>query len=112
MKKIMQFRYISHPNSENYPNYDDYPGELTKRNIFNDYNSISQLGIQAPPGLVFYLNNSSSPLMVGKTGIYELNLEGIGRINAIRFDQKTLTSLISNTDSRLIIDIIYDGGTV
>ena len=81
MKKIMQFRYISHPNSENYPNYEDYPGELTKRNIFNDYNSISQLGIQAPPGTKFALSaiaeNSEDYLIMGRNGVYELDEDEI-----------------------------------
>jgi hypothetical protein len=41
------------------------------------------LGIQGPDGLKFYLNSSSSPIAIGETGIYELDLEGIGRISAI-----------------------------
>ena len=110
MKHMMQFRYKSLNNENNYPNYSDYPVELTNRNIFKDYDSISQLGIQAPPGLIFYLNNSPNPLTIGKTGIYELDLEGIGRIHTIRFDINTLEQLISNTENYLIIDIIYDGG--
>ena len=111
MKHITQFRYYKAGHPNNYPNYADYALQLTDRNIFGSYPSISHLGIQGPPGLVFYLNNSTSPLMIGKTGIYELDLEGIGRIFAIRFGEGSLNELVSkNDDARLIIDIVYDGG--
>ncbi len=110
MKHITQFRYYAFKNPNNYPTYSDYVQQLTAGNIFSSYPSISHLGIQGPPGLIFYLNNSSSPLMIGKTGIYELNLEGVGRIFAIRFDAGTLNLVSADENARLIIDIVYDGG--
>ncbi len=111
MKKMMQFRYNNFASEMNYPDYDDYPLQLTRRNIFANYNQISQLGIQAPPGVIFYLNNGDAEIMVGRTGIYELDLEGVGRIYSIRFDPTTLNNLVTkDNNARLIIDIIYDGG--
>ena len=112
MKKIMQFRFEGFQNSNNYPNFSDYNAVLTQGNIFRDYGSISKLGIQGPVGLKFYLNNSAFPITIGKTGIYELDLEGIGRINSIQFEANDITNLFPNDNqtNRLLIDIIYDGG--
>jgi hypothetical protein len=57
------------------------------------------------------LNDGSSSIIIGKTGIYELDLDGIGRINSIKFDEETLINLVSKSEtSKLIIDIIYSGG--
>jgi hypothetical protein len=35
---------------------------------------IVQLGIQSVPGTKFYLNGSNNPIIIGNTGIYELDL--------------------------------------
>jgi hypothetical protein len=48
------------------------------------------LGIQAMPGTLFYLNNSKHAISVGTTGIYELNLEGLGQIFSIQFNRDSL----------------------
>lgn len=109
MKKIMQFRYEGPNHSNNYPKYSDYMGQLTRNNIFSNYKSISKFGIQGPPGLRFYLNNSLNPITIGKTGIYELDLENIGRINSIQFIESEVSNLINNTDNKLLIDIVYEG---
>ena len=111
MKKIMQFRYYNYNNPKNYPKYSDYDQILTRGNIFSDYKLVSHLGIQGPPGLKFYLNNSNNSISIGKTGIYELDLEHLGRIFSIRFDANDLKALVSDQDDvRLLIDIVYDGG--
>ena len=41
-------------------------------NIIKDYGTVSKLGIQAPPGTVVVLNTSKT-IMIGRTGIYELD---------------------------------------
>lgn len=112
MKKIMQFRFEGFQNSNNYPRFSDYNAVLTAGNIFNDYQPISQLGIQGPVGLKFYLNNGTYPITIGSTGIYELDLENLGRINSIRFDKNDISNFFPNhnTKNRLLIDIIYEGG--
>lgn len=115
MKRIMQFRYYGkfQPKS-NYPalSHQDYTDLLVVGNIFKDYGPVSHLGIQGPSGLKFYLNNSYHPISIGETGIYELNLENIGRINSIRFDKDSLYGFYDsgNQVDRLIIDIVYEGG--
>lgn len=106
MRRIAQFRFKGNSNEENYPTtlrQDD----LVVGNLFRDFGPVSQLGIQAPPGLKFYLNNSNHPIMVGETGIYELDLENVGRITAIRFDKDTLESC--SQKDKLLIDIVYEG---
>ncbi len=110
MKQIMQFRYEGFQHENNYPKYSDYNQKLCRGNIFSDYPLVSQLGIQGPPGMRFYLNRGSDPITIGKTGIYELDLENIGRIFAIRFNEQDLEELVQATDSRLLVDIVYNGG--
>jgi hypothetical protein len=48
MKKIMQFRFEGFQNVNNYPAFSDYNNILISGNIFNDYQPITQLGIQGP----------------------------------------------------------------
>ena len=107
MKYIRQFRYYGIGSEKNYPTDLTY-GELKAGNIFKNCGAVTQLGIQAVPGTLFYLNNSSSSIAVGSTGIYELNLEGLGVISAIRFDQHSLERIEENSDG-ILIDIVYEG---
>ena len=69
---------------------------------------ISQLGIQALPGTKFYLNGSNDPIIIGHTGIYELDLEGLAEITALSFDAKSIEAINGNNNSFLIVDIIYE----
>lgn len=110
MKYIKQFRYYGENNEKNYPQYSNYYGMLYKGNILQGLGVVSQLGIQARPETKFYLNNSPHPIIVGKTGIFELDLEGRGVITSIRFDQSSLAdyNAPNNTD-RLLIDVVYEG---
>ena len=47
---------------------------------------IVQLGIQTLPGTKFYLNNSIEPIIVGYTGIYELDLDNQTEIFKLTFN--------------------------
>lgn len=64
--------------------------EGTTLNIYTDIVSqfkkgnFSKLGIQAPAGTKFYINSSTSPIMIGRTGIYELD-EDIN-VNSLKFE--------------------------
>lgn len=71
--------------------------------------SIQQLGIQALPGTKFYINGSNSPVLVGFSGLFNLDLTDQGEITELRFDLNSL-KYIKNTNSILIIDIAYTGG--
>lgn len=106
MKCIKQFRYYGDNNEKNYP-ANLSKDQLKNGNIFQNYNNIIQLGIQAKPTTEFFLNNSDFTLTVGGVGLYELNLEGIGAVTAIKFTEESLNKAQESTNG-LIIDIIYD----
>ena len=108
-RKVYQFRYYGDGNANNYPN-NMTTSNLIRSNIFAGYGAISQMGVQARPGTTMYLNNSIYPIVIGETGIYEIDLQEFGQIYAIRFAETSLTNygVNGNTD-RLLIDIIYEG---
>lgn len=109
MKQIRQFRYYKDGDSRNYPSNMTL-SNLVHGNIFSGYGSITQMGIQARPGTLMFLNNSQYQIAIGETGIYEIDLEGYGQIYAIRFDSKSLSDYEAPGGSaRLLIDIIFEG---
>lgn len=108
-KHIMQFRYYSDEQSDNNQPKDLKAEDLEKGTVFSKYTPITQLGIQALPGTRFYLNgNIEGPVIIGSTGIYELELEGISKINSLKFDFKSLDLIAKNPNAFLIIDVIYE----
>jgi hypothetical protein len=123
--KIKQFRYYaegstpSQGNEKNQPiviahdsgsqvpvSYSHYCSGL----VFGDAFPILQLGVQALPGTKFYLNNALEPIIIGSTGIYELDLGGQTEITAINFDMDSMELIRDNNSAFLIVDIIYDDG--
>ena len=78
-KKIKQFRYYAENDTNANPNYTrNYPDSISARNlisgsIFATSTPIVQLGIQALPGTRFFLNGNQYPIIIGNTGIYELD---------------------------------------
>lgn len=110
-KHIMQFRYYNDEQDNNNQPEDLKAKDLEKgeNNIFSKYTPITQLGIQALPGTRFTLNrNIEGPVIIGSTGIYELDLEGISKINSLDFDPKSLKLIADNPNAFLIIDVIYE----
>lgn len=108
---VKQFRYYGDGNTLNYPSDVTYAA-LATGNIFRKTPAITQLGIQADPDLRFYVNNSVDPIYVGATGIYEIDLEGLGTISSIRIDRDSLKNIDYNTKKNcLMIDIIYEGAS-
>jgi predicted nucleic acid-binding Zn-ribbon protein len=61
------------------------------------------------PGVKFYLNNSIEPIIIGSTGIYELNVENLTEITALSFDTTSI-NMINETPSTsyIIVDILYE----
>lgn len=111
-KQIMQFRYYNEnatTASKNQPRVQGYGARLKSGSLFSNYTPITQLGIQTLPGVKFYLNNSNTPIIIGSTGIYELNLEGLSEITALKFDYGSVDTIAKNDNAYLIIDIIYEG---
>ena len=111
-KHIMQFRYYNddEQGNNNQPkNLKAKNLEKGENNIFSKYTPITQLGIQALPGTRFFLNrNIEGPVIIGSTGIYELDLEGISKINSLDFDSTSLDLITKNPNAFLIIDVIYE----
>lgn len=107
-KKIKQIRYYSEGHQNNYggPNYRN----LISGSVFKDYVPIIQLGIQTLPGTKFYINGSNNPIIIGNTGIYELDLQGLSEINSLQFDASSLVLIKENSNAYLIIDMIYEDG--
>lgn len=118
-KTIRQYRYFGENDSRNYP-ANITKGAITLGNIFrngSELGSITQLGIQTLPGVKFFLNGSLDPIIVGSTGIYELDLEGISEITELSFDPESIEKIgpVNSANSHihngyLIVDAIYNTG--
>lgn len=117
-KYIKQFRYYGcgDRKSQNYPNFtsaEAYLNALTNDTLFTDYGGITKLGIQCRPNTRFYLNKSPYEIVVGETGIYEIDLEGYGQISSIKFVAEDLRIYDqAGVTDRLLIDIVYEGAGV
>lgn len=111
-KQVKQFRFYQHNSNKNYPQNAINYRNLVSGSLFAKYMPITQLGIQSLPGTKFYVNNANNPIIIGHTGIYELNLEGLAEITALSFDAQSIEAIHNNASSYLIVDIIYeeDGG--
>ncbi len=116
MKQVKQFRYYGPGDVRNYPPAGTEGmisgSALGSSTYFLPYMPIIKLGIQTLPGTEFYLNNLSGeyPIIIGHTGIYELDLTGISEINSFYFNQASIQRIEQIQDAYLIIDIIYDKG--
>lgn len=85
-------------------------GELVNGTIFQHYTPITQLGIRSIPGTKFYLNEGDSPVIVGYTGLFELEFKDGGQISSMRFSQESIDAIRENlTGGYLIIDILGRG---
>lgn len=108
MKRIKQFRYYGKDNiDKNMPRQ----GEVFfKGNWFQNINAVSHIGVQAIPGVRFYLNDSPSSLMVGQTGIYELDLGNLGIIQSFKLDFSSLKDKEEQIlEYGIIVDVVYEG---
>lgn len=83
---------------------------LTTGQAFQNYCPITQLGIQAVPGTRFFLNYGTEPIIVGPSGIWEIDTRAGVTIDALSFDPTSL-DLNVTTESMpgLIVDFIYEG---
>ncbi len=110
-KAVRQYRfYNTNDSTRNYPTGISI-GNLTSGSIFfNDegLGAITQLGIQTLPGTKFFLNNSITPVIVGYTGIYELDLGSEAEITALAFDNASMNTINNITNAYLIVDAIYE----
>ena len=72
---------------------------------FNEF-SIVQLGIQGLPGMKFRLNGSVNYIVIGSSGIYDLDIKNGAKITTLQFEEASLDRIDEN--HILIIDIIYE----
>lgn len=88
-------------------------GLLISGAAFAEYalGGIEQLGIQAMPGTKFHVNSCPDPVIVGATGVYEINLSNQAVITDLYFEKESIDAINdSNGSLPLLIDIIYREG--
>lgn len=109
-RTIRQYRFYQSDDSRNYPTTVT-PARLVSGSIFfqdSELGAITQLGIQALPGTKFYLNNSLTPVIIGFTGIYEIELDSGAEITGLKFDYNSINTINSINSAFLIVDAIYE----
>lgn len=70
---------------------------------------VEQLGIQAIPGTKFKLNSSPNWVIIGSTGIYELDLTNRATITSLVFDAESVYNIKEGSGLSLLVDIVYQG---
>ena len=113
MRKAYQYRWVKNNMGEDNicPEGAEIESFFTG-SVFADKTPIYQLGIQALPGTKFFLNGGIDPIIVGATGIYELDLHEKATISSLRFDSKSMKTIENASKAGngfLIVDIVYEG---
>ena len=105
-KSFKQLIYCNNESKRNYPLTltDSF---LINSDSFLAYYPIIQLGVQAPPGTKFYINDNADPVIVGQTGLFDLDLTNSATISALRFDNESIQRIMANDSNILIIDMLY-----
>ena len=107
-KRIAQFYYKSDTNA----NERNRPSGAQKAafidgTIFADVFPISQLGIQGLPGTKFYLNGNINPIVIGASGIYDLDIKNGARVTDLSFAAKSMANIENSGSGYLIVDVLY-----
>lgn len=107
-KRIGQVRFYKDRSPQNYPQ----PWSKDSIRYGEPFSGkrIIQLGIQTLPGTKFSINNNPAWLVVGMTGIYELNVDGLTAITGIVFDPNSISMISANDNAYLIVDYLYEDG--
>lgn len=110
-KYVNQVRYYGEKSNKNHPETLTYRdmryGDAFKYRV-GEGAGIIQLGIQTLPGVKFWINEGTAPLIIGSTGIYELNVEGLTTIHNLKFDDTSLKTIDANDSAYIIVDYIYE----
>ena len=115
-KAVKQFRYYNENHANNNPQSVSGFKDMTLKSfyvnglVFTNPSCypILQLGIQTLPGTKFYLNDNVEPIIVGFTGIYELDLDNQTEIVKLTFNEESMTTIENNSNGYLIVDILYE----
>lgn len=106
-KKVGQVRYFNNGAKQNQPSGLSHQDLRTGVPFKNK--TIVQLGIQGLPGMQIQIGQASdSPVVIGSTGVYELNVEGLTSIDFINIPTNSLRMIESNPNAYIIIDYIYE----
>lgn len=105
-RKTAQIRYFQKDSVHNTP--DTTAKSLVSGEIFKSLCPILKLGIQTLPGIKVYINDSNTPIYIGGTGIFELELNERTEINALSFGSDSLELVEKNPMASIIVDIVYD----
>lgn len=84
--------------------------DLINGSAFSQYMPLSQLCIQAPPGTKIYFNDDNTPVIIGFTGLFEVNLDHGGAVYKMKFDSGSIQKIKNNNSALAIIDMVYLGG--
>ena len=102
--QFKQYRYFGSSSSKN---------NITREQLLNGtgLTNIIELGLRALPGTKFYINNSTDPVVVGYTGLFEIDFSSGGSVTSIRFDRQTVDFIDDNLNGGyIIIDLLQRGG--
>lgn len=108
MKKVLQYRFGSNDIQPNNSEERITATNLITGGIFANHVPIIQLGIQTLPGIKFYINGSDEPIIVGVTGVFELDCTAGTYITALRFEKSSVDLIDATPSAYLIIDTIYE----
>lgn len=75
--------------------------------VFSAVYPIAQLGIQAIPGTKFYLNGSTRPIVVGASGIFDLDIKNGARVTGLGFSRQSLRNITESGTGYLLVDVLY-----
>lgn len=110
---IKQFRFYNYNDRTGTQNPNNAPQVPTWRyycddTSFRNFAPIYQFGIQTLPGTKVYLNQSTTPIIIGASGVYEIDLEDTTAIlNSIRIDPTSMQAINDIDNAYLIIDIVH-----
>lgn len=86
-----------------------YVGNLVSGAAFANCVPIVKLGIQSIPGTRFRFNTNLEWIVLGATGLYEIDLtDSAGSIVDLKFDKQSINNISENENAYLIIDIMYE----
>lgn len=86
-----------------------YSGNLVSGSAFANCVPIVKLGIQSLPGTRFRFNTNLEWIVLGATGLYEIDLkDSAGSIIDLKFDKQSIQNISDNNNAYLIIDIMYE----
>ena len=57
---------------------------------------------------MIYLNGSEDPIIIGATGIYELDMADGIEISSLQINNASLSQISDSADGYIIIDVLYD----